>query len=624
MKIDSRCVNYILALFVLLGLILLFVVDVHPVKAATIPVNTLDDEDLDNSNCSLREAIEAAIGDFAYNGCSAGSAGEDTITLAAGTYTLTSQIDSIWGSDIIITAKNPETTIIQASTCNPVTLPGGCTPADYRIFYLGTGTHLTLANLTIRHGVGTYGGAIYIGEGTLTLTNSILSGNLADGSSPKGGAIYAGVSSVLDVSDSTIIGNSSGQYGGGICNTEGDVTITDSIIQDNYSATYGGGIHSSGNLDMSGSTVSGNESNYGGGLGVSGSGDTIISNCTFTENHANIRGGAIENKESVIVTDSSFSRNTATNNGGGIYIYNGSYLEMERCTLTGNQAGADGGGIYSDQYVDLFITDSTLSNNSAVDQGGGICTYSNNTYTEVTGCTLTGNTAETGGGIYNGDTFSVIDSTFSSNIAENIDGPSDAGAILNAVSGSMDVENSTFFENSGRFGGAIQNLGDIEIINSTFSANIASVRGGGIYNFEILNLTNNTFYGNESAFGGAGIENADGGWLNYANTIIAYSITGADCNNEGVVASNESNLVEDNTCEPDYYGDPLLDTLFDNGGPTETHALLEGSPAIDAGDLTYCPGTDQRGVSRPKGAGCDIGAFELNYLMDLFLPLLMR
>ena len=82
------------------------------------------------------------------------------------------------------------------------------------------------------------------------------------------------------------------------------------------------------------------------------------------------------------------------------------------------------------------------------------------------------------------------------------------------------------------------------------------------------------------------------------------------------ITSGGSNVISDGSCNPNgttdqSFTDALLGPLADNGGPTLTHALLAGSPAIDAADAGVCPATDQRGVARPQGAGCDVGAFEL-------------
>ena len=106
------------------------------------------------------------------------------------------------------------------------------------------------------------------------------------------------------------------------------------------------------------------------------------------------------------------------------------------------------------------------------------------------------------------------------------------------------------------------------------------------------------------------------------NTIVADSTSGADCVNPGTLFTNINNLIEDGSCSPAVTGDPLLLPLADNGGSTHTMALGDGSPAIDAGDDAACEATDQRGLSRPQGTHCDIGAYELE-LYTVYLPLLL-
>ena len=96
--------------------------------------------------------------------------------------------------------------------------------------------------------------------------------------------------------------------------------------------------------------------------------------------------------------------------------------------------------------------------------------------------------------------------------------------------------------------------------------------------------------------------------MSISNTVIANSVTGSDCLNTGTISVNERNLIEDGTCSPAFSGDPLLASLARYGGDTDTHALLPDSPAIDAG--ANCPTTDQRGLNRPQGTACDIGAVE--------------
>ncbi len=185
----------------------------------------------------------------------------------------------------------------------------------------------------------------------------------------------------------------------------------------------------------------------------------------------------------------------------------------------------------------------------------------------------------------------------------------------------LTVANGNAGESSG--GGIANTTGGMLIVsNSTFSGNSANRFGGGIANFfgGTVTVNNSTFSGN-SAPGGSG-----GGILNFAsatlkNTIVANSPSGGDC----VGASDGGyNLVEDGSCltagTTSISGDPMLGELADNGGPTKTHALLEGSPAIDAipdtnGSTPGCGDagitTDQRGVARPQGSACDIGAYEV-------------
>ena len=246
------------------------------------------------------------------------------------------------------------------------------------------------------------------------------------------------------------------------------------------------------------------------------------------------------------------------------------------------------------------ISGVTIANGKITGTGGGIYNYSG-TLT-VTNSTFSDNSATYGGGIYNEGTLTVTNSTFSGNSATY------GGGIYNQ--GTLTVTNSTFSGNTANTGGGIYNYGTLTVTNSTFSGNAATY-GGGIYNQGTLTVTNSTFSGNAATTYG-GIYNQ--GTLNYANTIIANS-TGGDCNNSATIGTNTNNLVEDGTCSPTLSGDPMLGALANNGGSTQTFALLSGSPAIDAGNNTVCAaspvsGLDQRGVTRPQGAACDIGSYE--------------
>jgi hypothetical protein len=174
-------------------------------------------------------------------------------------------------------------------------------------------------------------------------------------------------------------------------------------------------------------------------------------------------------------------------------------------------------------------------------------------------------------------------------------------------------------------GGGIFNggTGTLTVINSTISGNQATTsagNGGGLFNGgATATLVNTTINGNTAGSGnGGGILNDNGATLNFTNTIVAAS-TGGDCVSLGTIGTNSHNLVQDGSCSPAVSGNPKLGPLMNNGGPTNTHALLATSPAIDAGDDTVLGSpffltTDQRGDGFPRKVctHVDIGAYEAN------------
>lgn len=203
--------------------------------------------------------------------------------------------------------------------------------------------------------------------------------------------------------------------------------------------------------------------------------------------------------------------------------------------------------------------------------------------------------------------------------------PTLGGGIRNA--GTLTVTNSTFINNktgASGIGGAIVNLGSLTIANSTFTGNTANL-GGGVYNGGTpLSVYNSTFSGNGAPGGGGAVYNETGATMNLANTILANSTGGGDCANPpgGIISSNFNNIIEDGSCPTTRAVDPQLDVLAENGGFTKTMALTIDSPAREAGDPTVCANPpvnalDQRGVARPRGPLCDIGAFEAIYASNI-------
>ena len=259
----------------------------------------------------------------------------------------------------------------------------------------------------------------------------------------------------------------------------------------------------------------------------------------------------------------------------------------------------------------------TIRHGNADGEGGGI----NNAGTlTLTNSTVRDNTALAGGGIFNQGTLTLTNSTVSGNAAPG------GGGIHNL--GTLFLNRSTISDNTALAGGGIFNDvdGELTITNSTVGDNTAQA-GGGIWNQGTVALGNSTLSGN-SAEGGGGISNATFGVaISLVNTVLAGNTadSGLDC--AGDLTSLGHNLVGSTTgcgfnpATGDLVNvDPMLGPLADNGGPNFTHALLPGSPAIDAGDNEPCTHTDQRGIPRPQGAACDIGAYEAVVGVELPVP----
>ncbi|MCA9229996.1 MAG: right-handed parallel beta-helix repeat-containing protein [Planctomycetales bacterium] len=232
----------------------------------------------------------------------------------------------------------------------------------------------------------------------------------------------------------------------------------------------------------------------------------------------------------------------------------------------------------------LTLTGGDISGSGASGAGGAISNLGNLSLTEST---ISGNSAShNGGGIYDIGTATIAGSTVSGNRA-------------------------------GRHGGGIHSgsLYATTVVNSTISGNEATQRGGGINNYGILDLSSSTVTSNTSDRGG-GIDTGYFGTVNVTGSIIAGNTATTDANVRGTLNTNTFNILS---------GNPLLGPLANNGGSTQTHALLFGSPAIDAGDPSILPNPsefDQRGAPFVRvfnspfaiGSAIDIGAYELQTL----------
>ena len=301
-----------------------------------------------------------------------------------------------------------------------------------------------------------------------------------------------------------------------------------------------------------------------------------------------------------------------------------------------------GGGIFNYSSCALTLTDVVITGNTSTN-GGGL--YNEGTVT-LTNSKVTGNTSPNGGGILNLGTATLINTTVSDNTATNSAG----GGIINRR-GTVNITSSTVSGNSApSFGAGILNDGfngsaTLNISNSTISGNTGPSFGGGIYNDgnsgnATLTISNSTITGNTAGSTGGGVYNfGNGGTANFTvrSTILAGNqaldaANGPDIFNfNGAVNSEGFNLIQSSggtgiteTINPgtNIIGqDALLNSLADNGGPTQTHSLQCISPAIDKGKA-FGLTTDQRGNLRPVefansvypnavgGDGTDIGSYE--------------
>ncbi|HUT77096.1 MAG TPA: right-handed parallel beta-helix repeat-containing protein, partial [Polyangia bacterium] len=368
-------------------------------------------------------------------------------------------------------------------------------------------------------------------------------------------------------------------------------------------------------------------------------GEGTIRDVVFDQNAAADDGGAIYSEGTfarVTVEDSSFTGNTA-DTGGAIYNQDASTTVVTRSTFTGNVANTRGGGIYNQNDGAFTLEHSRMEDNRAEGagfsrDGGAVFTQNTSSFTIVRSVLANNEAQDAGGAIFvqNDSALAISDTTISGNTASGTAASDGGGAIYANNDSALLIARSTLSGNTsaGDAGGISRNNdGQLLMHNSTVSGNTAGGNGGGII-FDsfgggaFIALESSTVAGNSAVGLGGGIYN-EGDPLQEAgferSIIASNTAAGAanDCATDGtgVFVSNGFNLDSTGTCGLGAPGDiangnPALGPLADNGGPTETRALLTGSDAIDAAGNCTSPVIDQRGVDRPLGAACDIGAYE--------------
>ncbi len=538
---------------------------------ATFLVDTgLDVIDAADGFTSLREAIIAANdspGRDEIRFVPFLSETEDipTLNLALGQLEITDEVD--------ILGPGPDLLAIDA---------GGLS----RVFRVSIGDlddvrGILIEGLTLRNGSSGAqpGGAIFSYE-NLTLRRCAVVGNVGW----SGGGIEVTLADRLHVEDCLIEGNSATTgSGGGINAWDISVTIVNSSIIGNSSADrWGGGVMVAGELAVVGSVVAGNTAWEAGGIWARGN---------------------------VEVRDSTIKENVSTDRaGGGLYVSNveKATLVIERSEFHDNSSPY-GGGALAASNVDATITDSLFVGNS----GSGV-SISRDARIERT--VFRANTsAGFAGGLYHFQgTLELIDCEFDGNHAVLYGGGVSVGIGSEAV-----IRGSLFRGNTagGDGGGLFLSSGSTLLINSTVTGNRAGGNGGGVVarNSTIANSTivhNVADTNNSSGFRGGGVYLAQFSGQEHNNRLYSSIVAMNTRTTEGIddqlsrdPADAAHNLIG---------GDPLIAPLADYGGPTFTHALHPGSPAIDAGSNPQNLDTDARGNARVFGAAADIGAFEHN------------
>ncbi|WP_420427547.1 beta strand repeat-containing protein [Algiphilus sp.] len=529
-----------------------------------------------------------------------------------------------------------ETTGATSTTLSNVTLSGNSTgdaPGN------GGGLHISgSGNVSITGGTidgntaAREGGGLWNGAGLMSVDGTVITNNEAAGAAADdgGGGIFNNTGRV-ELNAVTISGNSAtgaAGSGGGIFNLgpdsampdRGVVVVSGGEISGNSAIRAGGGIEATPNTttDLSGGLVLSNNTagaapGNGGGMHITGAGDASLSNVTVSGNTASAEGGGLWNGAGTMtVANSSIANNIAEGadadqGGGGLFNLAGA-LRVTDSMVTGNRAtgaAGSGGGILN-TGSELTVTGGTVSDNTAVRAGGGIEDNNSGGASSITLTRLSmqgnsvGPSPGNGGAFHvtGGDATILIDrSTASGNTAAN-----EGGGLWNFSEAEMIVVNSTISGNaaSGNGGGGLFNqpTGDLTLINTTVANNDTTGDGGGVLNADtgVVSLSNSLIGSNTATGAGPDISGA----VSASFTLVADS-SGASISG----SNNQSDI------------DPMIGMLAANGGSTQTHALNDGSPAIDAADDAVCAGmrvngVDQREVPREDAAdgGCDIGAFE--------------
>lgn len=452
----------------------------------------------------------------------------------------------------------------------PVVIDGG---ENGRIFTISGGV-VSLDNLELTNGLADDGGAIYITNATVTISDCDINNNVANGVSGSGGGIYNDVGGDLTIMNTIIENNQANRAGGGIEDNSGaglglrlidvnldnnntgvapatanpgnggglhitgmgDVEISGGTVNGNIAASEGGGLwNGSGTMSLDSITIDGNSAegaaadNGGGGIFNNGGTLNIGAETNITNNLATgasgSGGGLLSTDGAVTISDANFADNSANRAGGGIELIDGT-LSVTNTDLTGNDVNGgagtanpgNGGAFHVTGMASIVtFTNCIIDNNEAASEGGGLWNQSGTTMTvmdsEITGNTAFGDAADNGGGgIFNN------------------------GGTLNLEDGS-ELSNNLASGTAGSGGGLFSTDGDVTIDDVTFEANAANRAGGGI---EIVDGTLDITYSdliNNDVNGTAGIAApGNGGALHVTGNSTMVTIMYSNVNGNAAAA----------------------------------------------------------------------------------------
>ncbi|WP_412069295.1 right-handed parallel beta-helix repeat-containing protein [Rubrivirga sp. IMCC43871] len=485
-------------------------------SAAIITVDTLADEVVDDSNCSLREAVQAANTDKVVDACVAGQKGPDSIVFAPGLSNGTVVFKS--GAIAVTDTLSIDGT---TSSTSRIALDGNL---FFQIFVVRE--VLTVEDLELRRGRAARGGAVFVADSAkFAATNVSFLRNEA-------------------------FGNAATDGGGAIYNDGGDVDLRSTDFQvSNASGTSGSGgavFNNGGTLAVQLSLFLRNEANRAGGAIESRGGTTTLDRVTFDQNEAGSNPG----------------------NGGAFHISEGGSATIDGGTVTGNVASSEGGGFWNNTgtmtIVGTTFTDNEASGASA-DNGGGAL-FNNGGRMVLTQVTVTGNSATgaagSGGGVFNaGGELVVSRSTISDNEAQR------AGGGIEDAEGEVAIVQSTFLNNGvaiganpGNGGAVHSGAGELTIVGGRFEGNSA-VEGGAIWTSgelvisDNLNdlpsnltpvtlptitdpvITNNEATGDDSDQGGGGVYATAAALVTITNSVISANTASGTAGSGGGVFS---------------------------------------------------------------------------------------